>query len=36
MDEPEEPRGTVSAGNFIPVDESLPVVRDAVQRCQGC
>ena len=36
MDDREEPHGTGSARDFIPVDESLPVLRDAVQRCQGC
>src|SRR6188474_1433406 len=36
MDEHDEPRGTGSARDFIPADESLPVLRDAVQRCQGC
>src|SRR3954452_12192391 len=36
MDEREEPRGTGSARDFLPEDKSLPVLRDAVQRCQGC
>jgi uracil-DNA glycosylase len=36
MDEQEEPRGTGTARDFLPSDESLPVLRDAVQRCQGC
>jgi DNA polymerase len=36
MDEPEEPRGSGSARDFMPRDESLPKLRDAVQRCQGC
>jgi DNA polymerase len=36
MDEPEEPRGTGSARDFMPQDESLPKLRDAVQRCHGC
>jgi DNA polymerase len=36
VDEREEPHGTGSARDFLPEDESLPVLRDAVQRCQGC
>jgi DNA polymerase len=36
MDEHEEPRGTGSARDFMPDDASLPTLRDAVQRCQGC
>ncbi len=36
MDEREEPHGTGSARDFLPKDESLPGLRDAVQRCQGC
>jgi uracil-DNA glycosylase family protein len=36
MDERDEPHGTGSARDFMPNDESLPVLRDAVQRCQGC
>jgi uracil-DNA glycosylase family protein len=36
VDEPEEPRGTGSARDFMPKDESLPKLRDAVQRCEGC
>jgi DNA polymerase len=36
MDEREEPHGTGSARDFIPQDESLPILRDAVQHCQGC
>ena len=36
MDEREEPHGTGSARDFIPQDESLPILRDAVQKCQGC
>jgi uracil-DNA glycosylase family protein len=32
----EEPRGTGSASDFIPASASLPVMRDAIQRCQGC
>ena len=32
----EEPRGTGSAREFMPADHALPVLRDAVQRCQGC
>lgn len=36
MDEREEPRGTGSARDFLPQDESLPVLRDAVQQCRGC
>ena len=30
------PAGTGSARDFIPAETSLPVMRDAVQRCQGC
>ncbi len=30
------PQGTGSARDFMPEDASLPVLRDAVQRCQGC
>jgi DNA polymerase len=36
MDEREEPHGTGSARDFIPEDESLPILRDAIQRCRGC
>jgi DNA polymerase len=36
MDDREEPRGTGSASDFVPADKSLPVLRDAVQRCEGC
>jgi DNA polymerase len=36
MDERDEPHGTGSALDFMPKDESLAVLRDAVQRCQGC
>jgi uracil-DNA glycosylase family protein len=39
MDEPQEPRGTGSARDFMPArpeEQALPVLRDAVQRCQGC
>ena len=32
----DEPRGTGSARDFMPADASLPVLRDAVQRCAGC
>ena len=32
----EEPKGTGSARDFMPADPDLPVLRDAVQRCQGC
>src|SRR5215210_828742 len=35
-DEQQEPRGTGSAADFMPADKSLPVLRDAVQRCEGC
>ena len=36
-DEPaDEPKGTGSARDFIPGAAALPVLRDAVQRCQGC
>ena len=36
-DEPaDEPKGTGSARDFIPPAAALPVLRDAVQRCQGC
>jgi DNA polymerase len=31
-----EPRGTGSARDFLPADHSLPILQDAVQRCQGC
>ena len=31
-----EPRGTGSARDFLPATHSLPVLREAVQRCQGC
>jgi uracil-DNA glycosylase family protein len=34
--ESEEPKGTGSALDFMPVDTSLPVLGEAVQRCQGC
>jgi uracil-DNA glycosylase family protein len=34
--EPEEPKGTGSARDFMPADGSLPVLADAAQRCQGC
>ncbi len=34
--ESEDPTGTGSARDFMPADASLPVMRDAVQRCQGC
>src|SRR3954469_23629017 len=39
MDETQEPRGTGSARDFMPAaaeEQTLPVLRDAVQRCQGC
>src|SRR4051794_23096319 len=39
MDEPQEPRGTGSARDFMPAraeEQTLPVLRDAAQRCQGC
>ena len=36
MDEPGELHGTGSASDSIPPDEPLPVLRDAVQHCQGC
>jgi uracil-DNA glycosylase len=36
MAESDEPKGTGSALDFMPVDTSLPVLREAVQRCQGC
>lgn len=36
MDEHEEPHGSGSASDFIPNDASLPILRDAVQHCQGC
>jgi DNA polymerase len=36
MDEREEPHGTGSARDFLPQDESLPILREAVQHCQGC
>src|SRR3954447_5811732 len=39
MDEAEEPRGTGSARDFMPADpaqQTLPVLRDAAQRCEGC
>jgi uracil-DNA glycosylase family protein len=32
----EQPRGTGSASDFLPADESLPKLAEAVQRCQGC
>jgi DNA polymerase len=32
----DEPKGTGSAMDFMPADSSLPVLRGAVQRCQGC
>lgn len=32
----ETPTGTGSARDFIPQDTSLPVMREAAQRCQGC
>jgi DNA polymerase len=32
----EGPTGTGSARDFIPQDRSLPVMRDAAQRCRGC
>jgi uracil-DNA glycosylase len=35
-DQNEEPRGTGSAADFLPADKTLPTLRDAVQRCQGC
>jgi uracil-DNA glycosylase len=31
-----EPRGTGSARDFLPDTNSLPVLQDAVQKCQGC
>src|SRR4051794_35587031 len=36
MDDQEEPRGTGSAADFLPTDHSLPTLRDAAQRCEGC
>jgi uracil-DNA glycosylase len=39
MDETQEPRGTGSARDFMPAaaeEQTLPVLRDAAQRCQGC
>jgi uracil-DNA glycosylase family protein len=39
MDETNEPRGTGSARDFMPAlpqEQTLPVLRDAAQRCQGC
>ena len=39
MDETDEPRGTGSARDFMPAlpeEQTLPVLRDAAQRCQGC
>jgi uracil-DNA glycosylase family protein len=32
----DEPRGTGSARDFMPQNADLPVLGDAVQRCQGC
>ena len=32
----EQPKGTGSASDFLPADDSLPKMADAVQRCQGC
>jgi uracil-DNA glycosylase family protein len=29
-------RGTGSARDFLPADHSLPVLREAIKRCQGC
>ena len=35
-DEDAEPTGTGSARDFMPGNPTLPAMRDAVQRCQGC
>jgi uracil-DNA glycosylase family protein len=32
----EEPKGTGSARDFMPADDSLPVLADAAQSCKGC
>jgi uracil-DNA glycosylase len=32
----EQPRGTGSASDFLPAEQSIPKMADAVQRCQGC
>ena len=36
MEGPAEPLGTGTARDFMPEKQTLPVLRDAVQRCQGC
>ena len=36
MEKPDEPKGTGSARDFMPDKHMLPIMRDAVQRCQGC
>jgi uracil-DNA glycosylase len=36
VSEADEPRGTGSANDFMPDRQTLPTLRDAVQRCQGC
>jgi DNA polymerase len=35
-DQQDEPQGTGSAADFMPADKSLPTLRDAAQRCEGC
>lgn len=35
-DAEQEPRGTGSAEDFMPAQRTLPVMREAAQRCQGC
>jgi uracil-DNA glycosylase len=36
VSDPEEPRGTGSAEDFLPDRRTLPTLREAVQRCEGC
>lgn len=36
MPEIEEPKGTGSARDFMPADQSQPALRESIQRCQGC
>jgi uracil-DNA glycosylase len=36
MSGPGEPRGTGSGADFLPARESLPTLREAIQRCEGC
>ena len=32
----DEPKGTGSANDFLPVERTLPALSDAVQKCRGC